>query len=47
MDSEKLRIYTARITQANRSELVVITYDLIIDSIECAKEYFAKDSINI
>lgn len=45
MDSEKLRIYTARITQANRSELVVITYDLIIDSIEAAKESFLKEDI--
>ncbi len=43
MDSEKLRTYTARITQANRSELVVITYDLIIDSIEAAKESFEKE----
>ncbi len=45
MDSEKLRVYTARITQANRSELVVITYDLIIDSIESAKESFLKEDI--
>ena len=44
MDSEKLRVYTARITQANRSELVVITYDLIIDSIKCAKESFQKNN---
>lgn len=43
MDSEKLRAYTARITQANRSELVVITFDLIIESIEAAKESFAKE----
>lgn len=43
MDSEKLRAYTARITQANRSELVVITFDLIIDSIEVAKESIAKE----
>lgn len=40
MDSEKLRAYTARITQANRSELVVITFDLIIESIEEAKKSF-------
>lgn len=38
MDSEKLKAYTARITQANRSELVVITFDLIIESIEEAKK---------
>ena len=40
MDSGKLKAYTARITQANRSELVVITYDVIIDSIEEAKKSF-------
>ena len=45
MDSEKLKVYTARITQANRSELVVITYDLILDSIKCAKECFERDAI--
>ena len=44
MDSGKLKAYTARVTQANRSELVVITYDVIIDSIEEAKKNFeAKD----
>lgn len=42
MDSEKLRAYTARITQANKSELVVITFDLIIESIEEAKLCFEK-----
>ena len=40
MDSERLKDYTARITQANRSELVVITFDLIIESIEEAKKSF-------
>lgn len=43
MDNEKLRAYTARITQANRSELVVITFDLIIDSIEEAKKAFEAE----
>lgn len=38
MEREKLQMYTARITQANRSELVVITYDLILDSMVTAKE---------
>ena len=38
MDSERLRDYTTRITQANRSQLVVITFDLIIESIEEAKK---------
>lgn len=38
MEREKLQMYTARITQANRSDLVVITYDLILDSMVTAKE---------
>lgn len=42
MEREKLQMYTARITQANRSELVVITYDLILESIECAKQAFQE-----
>lgn len=44
MEREKLQMYTARITQANRSELVVITYDLILESIECAKQAFSEDN---
>lgn len=43
MEGEKLRAYTARITQANRSELVVITFDLIIESIAEAKKSFAAE----
>ena len=43
MDSGKLKAYTARITQANRSELVVITYDVIIDSIQEAKKSFEAE----
>ncbi len=43
MEGEKLRAYTARITQANRSELVVITFDLIIESIEEAKKSFESE----
>lgn len=42
MESKKLQMYTARVTQANRSELVVITYDLILDSINCAKQAFQE-----
>jgi Flagellin-specific chaperone FliS len=37
MDKEKLQGYTARVTQANRSELVVIVYELILNGIEEAK----------
>lgn len=34
METAKLSEYTARITQANRSELVVVVYDIILDSLK-------------
>lgn len=38
MENEKKHSYTARITQANASELVVITYEIIEECIKEAKE---------
>lgn len=47
MKQEKLNAYSTRITQANKSELVVISYEIIIDSFLSAKEAFAdKDWIS-
>lgn len=44
MDKEKMQAYTARIAQANRSELVVIIYELILESMESAGlAYEAED----
>lgn len=44
MDKEMLRTYTARITQANKSELVTIVFDIIIYNLETAeKAYVEKD----
>ena len=40
MNSEEIRNYTARISQANRSELVVILFDLFRFSIDMAEEAF-------
>ena len=34
METARLSEYTARITQANRSELVVVIYDIILDSMK-------------
>lgn len=34
MDKEKLNAYAARVSQANRSELVVIIYEAFLDSVE-------------
>lgn len=42
MDKEMLRTYTARISQANRSELVTILYDLIIYNLEMATVSFQE-----
>lgn len=40
MRNEDLRAFTARISQANGSELVVIVYEIILKDIESAKEAF-------
>lgn len=34
MENETMQIYTARVTQANRSELVVIMYEIVIADIK-------------
>ncbi len=41
MDREKTKAYASRICEANRSELVVIIYELILDSIGTAREALA------
>ena len=43
MDNEEIRNYTARISQANRSELVVILFDLFRYSMERAQEAYDND----
>ena len=42
MNSVKKREFTARVSQANRSELVVIMYEIILTDIKPAKEAYAK-----
>lgn len=37
MTSEKLKMYTARITQASKSELTVIMYEIIIEDLQEAR----------
>ena len=41
MEKERLQEYAARVTQANRSELVVIIYEATIASIEEGKKYLS------
>lgn len=43
MNNEKKQEFTARITSANRSELVVILYDMILAYIEEAEGFLAQD----
>lgn len=38
MNSEDRQVYTARITQASRSELVVIMYEMMLEDIDSAKK---------
>ncbi|WMJ85450.1 flagellar export chaperone FliS [Anaerocolumna sp. MB42-C2] len=40
MEKDLLKAYTARISQASRSELVVIMYEIILSDIASAKTYF-------
>ena len=42
MDSVKKKEFTARVTQANRSELILIMYEIILADIKTAKEAYAK-----
>ena len=46
MDNEKIRDYTARISQANRSELVVIIFELFDYSIDEAEKSFSDKNID-
>ena len=34
-----------RVTQANKTELVAITYDIILENISCAKDALKKNDI--
>ena len=43
MDNEKQKDYTRRVSQANRTELVVITYDIILDYIRDALDAVERD----
>ena len=44
MDKEQIREYTARISQANKSELVNIVYELFVYSMDMAERAFDADN---
>ena len=45
MTDEQLQVYTARITQANRTELIVIMYELLLQDITDAIEAHQKNDM--
>ena len=46
MNQEQKREYTARVAQANRSELVVIIYELFLLAMDEADAAFAKGELS-
>lgn len=45
MEQEKLKQYTKRVTNANRSELTVITYELFLEDIHDARVYYNEGDL--
>lgn len=45
MEKEKLQEFATRVTQANRSELVVIIYEAAIESIELGKSFLEGNNL--
>lgn len=45
MDNEKMQYFTARITQANRTQLIVIMFEIMIDAMKTAKEYYVQEDL--
>lgn len=43
MKEESIKAYSRRIAQANRSELIVIMYDIILENIQDARDYLRAD----
>ena len=45
MDQKQVQAFATRVTQANRSELTLILYEIVLSDIESSKESFQKDDI--
>lgn len=45
MTDEKIKIYTEKIAKANRTELIVLLYDMFLDYISDARDCFKKDDM--
>lgn len=46
MEKEKLQEFAARVSQANRSELVVVIYEAALASIEEGKKFLEADAVS-
>ncbi len=44
MKQEAIKVFTARITQASKSELIVILYEMVLEEIAEAKEAYEADN---
>ncbi len=47
MEKDLIRAFTARITQASRTELVVIMYEIILSDIDSAKTHYKDGDITM
>lgn len=46
MERDKIQEFTLRVTQASKTELVVILYDLILSDIKEANRYFGENDLD-
>ncbi|BCN32952.1 flagellar export chaperone FliS [Anaeromicropila herbilytica] len=46
MNKESLQIYTARVTQGSRSDLVLVMYDVILEDLETAEKAYNDGDID-
>lgn len=47
MDSKQIQAFSTRVTQANRSELVVITFEIILEELKSAKHAYYKEDMHM
>ena len=45
MTGEKQRDFARRVTQANKTELVAVTCDIIIENIDCSLDFLKNDDV--
>lgn len=45
MDKDKIEQFSFKVTQANKTQLVVIVYDIILDDLKTAKENYSEDNL--